>query len=313
MLSLLSLLQGGRSWTGIELAERLSTSPRTLRRDIDRLRELGYPVETTRGPGGHYRLVAGSAMPPLLLEDDEAVAIALGLRVASDGVMADVADTASSALRKVEQVLPKRLRQRVRAMHAATETTPARWPQVSARLLDIVGEASHRSQRLDFDYRDRGDARTRRRVEPYRQVLVNRRWYLLAWDLDRGDWRIFRMDRMSDPQVGPGRFEARELPAESAASFVENALKRYPPMHHIVVDFHAPLERVASLQNDRDGTLTRIDDEHCRYSVDADSFEWMAIMLGVLGLEYRIVGPEEFVEYSRKLAERIRESTEGKG
>lgn len=313
MLALLSLLQGGRSHSGAELARRLDTSPRTLRRDIERLRQLGYPVTTVRGPGGHYRLSAGAAMPPLLLDDDEAIAIALGLRLAADGSVSDIADTAANALRKVEQVLPGRLRPRLRAMHAATETTVVDRPQVTAELLHIVGEAGHRRQLLDFDYRDRDEIGSRRRVEPYRQVLVNRRWYLLAFDRDRADWRIFRMDRIGEVSVLPGQFPPREPPADTAVSYVEAALGSYPPRHRLVVDFAAPFERVASRMAGREGELEPLDAEHCRYRVEADSYEWMAIMLAVSGFDYRIVAPHGFIEYSRELARRVTAATDHEG
>ncbi|MGH8876376.1 MAG: helix-turn-helix transcriptional regulator [Stackebrandtia sp.] len=226
--------------------------------------------------------------------------------------MSDVAGTAASALRKVEQMLPKRLRGRVRAISAATETAPEHWPQVTAELLHTIGEAGHRRNLLDFDYRGRTGEPTRRRVEPYRQVLVNRRWYLLAWDRDRQDWRIFRLDRMSAVATIPTEFEVRELPGVDAASYVADAVSDHPARHRVIVDFHAPVERVASLLSERGGLLERLDNATCRYTADVDSYEWLAITLGVTGLRYRIVAPEGFIAYSRDLAARIAEGASTK-
>ncbi|WP_232665783.1 helix-turn-helix transcriptional regulator [Pseudonocardia sp. TRM90224] len=297
-LQLLSLLQTGRGWAGAELAERLATSPRTLRRDVERLRGLGYPVETRPGPGGHYRLVAGTAMPPLLLDDDEAVAVAVGLRM-----VADAGDeTGDGALRKLEQVLPARLRRKVAAVHHTTETAGG-GPSVPADLLALVGAAAQNHERMWFDYRSRDGASSARRVEPYRQVLSRRRWYLLAWDLDRAEWRTFRLDRMSAARTTGERFEPRELPAATAAEYLDAALKA--PRHRAVITFLAPLEQVADRIVDRDGTLEPLDATRCRLTTWVDSFEWLAVTTAVAGIDFRVEEPAGFTGYCRELRDRL--------
>jgi predicted DNA-binding transcriptional regulator YafY len=305
MLALLSRLQDGRTWSGPDLASRLGTSPRTLRRDVDRLRELGYPVQARPGPGGHYQQVAGTAMPPLLLDDDEAVAIVVGLRLAAGTrtPLDDEAGAAPRALRKLEQVLPARLRRTVTALHRATETAAAPGPAVSTRLLSLVGRAATQHERLAFDYRSRDGAPTQRRVEPYRQVLAGRRWYLLAWDIERGDWRTFRLDRVTDARTTGERFAPRELPAESAAAYLDAALKA--PRHRAVLTFLAPYERLADRLAHQDGTLEPIDDTRCRYTTWVDSFEWLAMSVAILGEEFRVEEPTGFAEYCAELSGRF--------
>jgi predicted DNA-binding transcriptional regulator YafY len=305
MLALLSTLQDGRTWSGTDLAARLDTSPRTLRRDIDRLRELGYPVQARPGPGGHYQLVAGTAMPPLLLDDDEAVAIAVGLRLAAGTgtQIDDEAGAASRALRKLEQVLPARLRRKVTALHRATETTPSPGAAVSTRLLSLVGTAAEHHERLVFGYRSRHGEPSERRVEPYRQVLAGRRWYLLGWDLDRGDWRTYRLDRVTGARTTGERFAPRELPAASAAEYLDAALKA--PRHRAVLTFLAPVEQLAGRLAHQDGTLEPIDDDRCRYTTWVDSFEWLAMSVALLGVEFRVEEPAGFAEFCARLSGRF--------
>src|SRR5262245_41846540 len=209
MLELLSLLQSGRDWPAPDLAARLGCSPRTLRRDLDRLRELGYPVESTRGPGGSYRLVAGRAMPPLLLTDDEAVATVVGLRFASLAQVDDASEAATSALRKLEQVLPARLRHRMQAVSAATEAASRAVRPSDTAQFQSLATATQQHQDVRFAYESRSGAASDRRVEPYRLVLLGRRWYLLGWDRDRGDWRTFRLDRITTVTVPGTTFHPR--------------------------------------------------------------------------------------------------------
>jgi len=305
MLALLSTLQNGRAWSGADLAARLDTSPRTLRRDVDRLRELGYPVLARPGPGGHYQLVSGTAMPPLLLDDDEAVAIAVGLRLAAATRtrVEDEDGAASRALRKLEQVLPSRLRRKVTALHRATETAPALGAAVSTRLLSLVGTAAEQHERLVFGHRSRDGTVTERRVEPYRQVLARRRWYLLGWDLDRGDWRTFRLDRVTDARTTGERFTPRELPAESAADYLDARLKA--PRHRAVLTFVAPYREMVDRLAHQDGTLEPIGDDRCRYTTWVDSFEWLAVTTAILGVEFRVEEPAGFAEYCAQLRDRL--------
>jgi predicted DNA-binding transcriptional regulator YafY len=208
LLRLLSLLQARAEWSGAELAEELGVTTRTVRNDVQRLRDLGYPVQASPGVGGGYRLGAGAALPPLLLDDEEAVAVAVGLRTAAGASVTDIQETSIRALAKLEQVLPSRLRHRVHALQAATVEIPAPGPTVDAAVLTAVAAACRDDQRLRFDYRDHDGSASVRTVEPHRLVHDRGRWYLVAWDRDRADWRTFRADRIqprgSSPASHPG-------------------------------------------------------------------------------------------------------------
>ncbi|WP_240971076.1 MULTISPECIES: WYL domain-containing protein [unclassified Microbispora] len=222
-----SILQTGRPFSGDELAARLDVSPRTVRRDVDRLREYGYPVETQPGPGGYYRLVAGRTMPPLVLDDDEAIAVLLGLAtLASSGSGEDGAldDAATRAYGKLDQFLPARLRPRVAALRASLETGRQLAPAVNAALLAGLAEAIDDREVVRFGYRDRHGGESRRRVEPHRQVHLLLRWYLLGWDLDRDDWRVFRLDRVRDLVRTGVRHAPRALPADAALAYLRQGL-----------------------------------------------------------------------------------------
>ena len=228
LLEMLSLLQGRRDWPGGELADRLEVSGRTIRRDVERLRRLGYPVESLTGPAGGYRLRAGSAMPPLLLDDDEAIAIAVGLRTAAGASVTGIEETAVRALVKLEQVLPAHLRRRVGALGSATFTLPAGGPTVDPQHLTVIATACRDSECLRFAYRRRDGTDSRREVEPHSVVNRGRRWYLVAWDRGREDWRTFRIDRLARPASTGVRFAARRLPAKDAAAYVERSIAGAP-------------------------------------------------------------------------------------
>lgn len=294
MLTLLSLLQDGRAWQGAELADRLGATPRTMRRDIDRLRELGYPVESVRGPGGSYRLVAGQAMPPLVLTDDEAVATVIGLRLAETAQV----DGTSGALRKLAQVMPSRLRYRVRAV-AATTSVRSR-STVDVEVVRQLGLAAYTHQDVRFGYRDKAGATTARRVEPYRQVLLDGRWYLLAWDRDREDWRTFRLDRIDDLDVPGSTFVPRLVPP--AVSFVQDVSDKSAVG---VIRFHAPVATVAERLVPQGGSLEAVDADTCRYVTVAESWDWLAMMVAMVGVRYTIEAPAELIECTRLLASRL--------
>ncbi len=213
LLTLLSLLQGRRDWPGSELADRLGVSGRTIRRDVDRLRELGYPVDAITGPAGGYQLRAGTAMPPLLLDDDEAIAIAVGLRTAAGASVAGIEETAVRALVKLEQVLPSHLRRRVQALQRSTMTLPMTGgPRVDPQHLTVIAATCRDQERLRFAYRARDDSESRREVEPHSLVNAWRRWYLVAWDCGRSDWRTFRVDRLSRPAATRRALRAAQAP-----------------------------------------------------------------------------------------------------
>jgi predicted DNA-binding transcriptional regulator YafY len=309
MLRLLSLLQTHRFWPGSELADRLEVSERTLRRDIDRLRDLGYPVNASRGVAGGYQLQAGSALPPLLLDDEEAVAIAVGLRTAAGGAVDGIEETSLRALTKVVQVLPRRLRNRVEALR--TYAVPAAWgggPTVDALALTVIAQACRDDERLRFAYTARDGSQTDRHVEPSRLVSLGRRWYLVAWDVERHDWRTFRVDRLSEPASTGARFRQRELPGGDAATFVRNQLSSVPTRYRVVVTIEAPaadVERVVYHW----GTVEALGDRRCRLVMNVDTFDWPAFVLGSVGVAFEVETPVEFGDYLRERGELFVRST----
>lgn len=311
MLELLSLLQSGRSWPATELAARLGASPRTLRRDLDRLRELGYPVSSTRGPGGSYQLVAGRAMPPLLFTDEEAVATVVGLRIAALTETGGAGAAAEGALGKLERVVPQRLRARIQALTAATEVNSRASRTLDLRTVQLLATAAHTYQDVRFDYTSRGGERTERRVEPYRQVLMGHRWYLLGWDRDRADWRTYRIDRIGALTVPGTTFAPRELPSEDPVSFVQDSARFPRTGRRGVVRFAAPVSVVSERLIARSGSLEAIDDTSCRYTTSTDSWEWLSAALATVGVPYSIESPPELITCSRKLAERIARAAGG--
>lgn len=303
MLRLLSLLQTHRYWPGQELADRLEISQRTLRRDVDRLRELGYPVDANRGVAGGYQLQSGAAMPPLLLDDEEAVAIAVGLRTAAGGAVTGIEETSMQALTKVIQVMPPRLRRRVEALRSYT--VPAIWsggPTVDALALTVIASSCRDDERLRFGYTAYDGEETRRHVEPHRLVSLGRRWYLVAWDVERGDWRTFRADRMVDPKATGARFRQRSLPGGDPAEFVRRRLNTRPTQHNVIVDIQAPAGRVKSVVTHW-ATVEPIDDDSCRMTMRTDTLDWPTMLLGGVGAEFTIVQPTELKTYVRTMGE----------
>jgi predicted DNA-binding transcriptional regulator YafY len=224
LLELLSLLQSRREWSAAELADRLGVGARTIRRDVQRLRELGYPVDAAPGVAGGYRLGAGAALPPLLLDQDEAVAIAVGLRAAASAGVDGIEETSLSALAKLEGLLPSAARRRVAAIASATTSYPGWGPLVDADVLAAVAAATRDRERLRFGYRDAGGERSRRLVEPLQLVFTGRVWYLVAFDCTRDDWRTFRVDRILAPLSHDRRFSAREPPARDIARYVQRSV-----------------------------------------------------------------------------------------
>ncbi|GAA4069572.1 YafY family protein [Actinomadura miaoliensis] len=306
LLNLLSLLQTPREWPGAELAARLGVSTRTIRRDIDRLRELGYPVEATMGPDGGYRLVAGTAMPPLLLDDEEAVAIAVGLRTAAGNPVEGIGEASVRALAKLEQVLPSRLRHRVGAFTSATVPLPAGdGPSVNPEDLAVLASAAAARERLRFGYRAGDGTESRRLVEPHRLVATGRRWYLVAFDNDRDDWRIFRVDRVRRPHRTGQRCAARELPGrEDAAAFLTRKINSLLPSYTAVVTLHMPAERARGRVGDGPDAVEPLDDNRCRVRSDTDTLEWLAARLIMLGCEFEVHEPPELIAYLRELSAR---------
>jgi predicted DNA-binding transcriptional regulator YafY len=309
LLELLSLLQMRRDWPGSELAERLEVSGRTIRRDVERLRRLGYPVESLTGPAGGYRLRAGTAMPPLLLDDEEAIAIAVGLRTAAGASVSGIEETAVRALVKLEQVLPAQLRRRVSALGSATLTLPVAGPRVDPQHLTVIAGACRDSECIRFAYRRRDGTDSRREVEPHSLVNHGRRWYLVAWDRRREDWRTFRLDRLTKPMATGMRFDPRRLPAKDAAAYVERSIAGAPTRYEAVVTLHAPAEEIANRVPPYWGAVEPVDEGTCRYITGDDDLGWLALRIAMLGVDFEVREPPELVEHLGALAARLRRAT----
>jgi predicted DNA-binding transcriptional regulator YafY len=305
LLELLSLLQGRRDWPGSELAERLEVSERTVRRDIERLRGLGYPVESLTGPTGGYRLRAGSALPPLLLDDEEAIAIAVGLRTAARASVTGIEEAAVRALVKLEQVLPARMRRRVRALGSATTTLPVGGPTVDPQHLTVIAAACRDSERLRFSYRRRDGTDSRREVEPHSLVNLGRRWYLVAWDRQREDWRTFRVDRLARPAATGVRFAPRTLPVRDAAAYVARSISSAPTRFEARVTLRAPAEEITSRVPAHWGTITPIDAQTCEYTTGDDDLGWLALRIGMLGVDFEVHEPPELAAHLLAIASRL--------
>ncbi|MEV7212326.1 YafY family protein [Kitasatospora cineracea] len=310
-LRLLTLLQSHRYWPGEELSTRLGVSARTLRRDVDRLRELGYPVEARRGVDGGYQLAAGAALPPLVIDDEEAVALAVGLQAAADGAVEGIAEASVRALAKVVQVMPARLRRRVEALRSVT--VPAQWQTDTAARIDpdtltAVALACRDTERLHFRYRAADGTATERHTEPHGLVRLGRRWYLVAYDLTRQAWRTFRLDRLAAPAPTGARFRPRTLPAADAAEFVRAGLQGQPRPHRVEALVDAP----AATVRQRIGAWAEIEEVapgRTRVRMNADALEWPAMALGSLEADFRIVSPPELTALLASWGERFTRCT----
>ena len=309
LLELLSLLQARRDWPGAELAERLAVSGRTIRRDVERLRELGYPVESLTGPAGGYRLRAGTAMPPLLLDDEEAIAIAVGLLTAARTSVTGIEETAVRALVKLEQVLPAHLRRRVAALGSATIAAPVAGPTVAPQVLTLIAAACRDSECLRFAYRSRDGVDSRREVEPHSLVNLGRRWYLVAWDRRRDDWRTFRLDRLTAPSSTGVRFTQRKLPAKDAAAYVRRSLTETPHRFEARVTVHAAAAELTKRMPSHWGTVEPLDANRCVYRTGDDDLDWLALRVAMLGVDFEVHEPPELAVQLRTLARRLRRAT----
>lgn len=307
MLRLLSLLQTHRYWTGPDLAGRMEVSVRTLRCDIDRLRELGYPVEASRGVEGGYQLAAGAVLPPLVVDDEEAVALAVGMQLAAQGSVAGIEESAVRALTKIIQVMPPRLRRRVDALR--TMTVPAGWggggPAVDPGVLTAVAQVCRDTERLEFGYTSRAGEHSERTVEPHRLVSLGRRWYLVAYDLTRHAWRSFRLDRLDLPRGTGTRFLPRELPAADAAAFVRAGIAEVRTPWTVEAVVYAPADRVRG-QVGQWASVEDLDGERCLLRMVSDTLDWPAMALGMVGAEFELVTPPEMqlhlADWARRFA-----------
>jgi predicted DNA-binding transcriptional regulator YafY len=307
-LSLLSLLQARRRWSGSDLAGRLGVSERTLRRDVDRLRELGYPVRAGRGTDGGYQLAPGAVLPPLLLDEEEGVALAVAMGHAAQSGIAGIEDAAVRALTKVVQVLPPRLGARANALRAMTVSPTTAGPVVPAEVLTVIAQSCRDEERLRFRYTARGGPDTDREVEPHRLVALGGRWYLVAYDLTRHDWRSFRLDRLAEPRSTGVRFRPRPLPAADAAQFVRSATGA-PAGHTVHALVHAPADQVRRAVGQW-GTIEPIDAERCRLTMVSTSLDWPTQALGNIGADFEVLGPPEFTDHLRDWGTRFLRAVE---
>ncbi|GAB2917851.1 YafY family protein [Micromonospora polyrhachis] len=303
LLRLLSLLQLHRDWSGTELAERMGVTSRTVRRDVERLRELGYPIHASMGTTGGYRLGSGSSLPPLLLDDEEAVAVAIGLHTGAVGAVADIEDASARALTKVEQVLPARLRYRVGALAEALVTMPSRdGPTVDAAGLTSFSAAIRAAETLRFDYVDHHGTESRRDVEPHRLVVWGRRWYLVGWDVGRADWRTFRVDRITRRTPNGPRFTPREPPDGDVTAYLRRTMVFDMWPYRARIRLHVSAAEIAGRV---DGVVTAIDDRTCRVDLATDSFDMVAFVLAMLDVEFEVESPPELAQHLHRLAGRF--------
>ena len=304
LLRLLSLLQARRDWTGTELAGRLGVTTRTIRNDVERLRGLGYPVDARPGVAGGYRLGAGGALPPLLLDDEEAVAVAVGLRAAASSSIAGIEETSVRALVKLQQVLPSRLRHKVSAFQSSALPMPSRGPQVDPEVLTMIASACRDHEQIRFDYQAHSGAASRRLVEPYRLVNDRQRWYLVAWDTGRDAWRTFRVDRMELRTPSGPRFTPRALPPDrEIAAQVARGIGEATWRYRARVIVHAPAAHV------RDRMPIPVDveslgEDQCAFKPGSDHPEMLALYLGLLDADFTIVDAPELTDALRRLTGR---------
>lgn len=311
LLALLSLLQVRREWTGQELADRLEVGPRTIRRDIDKLRSLGYPIEAAPGVAGGYRLGAGGELPPLLLDDAEAVAVAVGLRTAATGGIAGIEETSVRALSKLEQVLPGRLRRRVSALSVATSAFGVEGPQIDADVLAALAGACRDQTRLHFAYVARDERATQRIVEPAAVVYSGHRWYLVAFDLDRDDWRTFRLDRIRGRARAGERGRRRVVPGGDPAAFVRERLRgaregegpvTAPPGR---IRLHAPAARVRGRIPSRYAAVEPEGEAACIVTSRGAWSRGFLVWMAMLDEPMEVLDPPEMVEAARTVVARL--------
>ncbi|WP_347107832.1 WYL domain-containing protein [Paenarthrobacter sp. S56] len=305
LLQLLSLLQVRREWTGPALADRMGVTERTVRRDIDKLRNLGYPIHASPGITGGYQLGAGAQLPPLLLDDNEALAVALGLNSVAAGPVAGIGEASVRALAKLEQVLPSRLRPKFAMLKAAVTTLPTNAALVDPQQLTALSAAISDRRQVSFDYAKLDSNPERRLVEPYRLVDTGRRWYLVAWDVDREGWRTFRADRIASLPVERRKYEPRPLPADDIADYVQQSITRSPYRFDVVVRLRAPLAEVAAVVGPHLASLTAEGPSATILRAGWDNLAAPAAQLAALDMEFEILGPAEFKAFARDLSRRL--------
>ncbi|TJY65350.1 YafY family transcriptional regulator [Arthrobacter sp. CAU 1506] len=304
LLQLLSLLQMRREWTGSALAERMSVTERTVRRDIGKLRSLGYPINASPGVAGGYQLGAGAQLPPLLLDDDEALAVALGLSAVTASPVAGVGEASLRALTKLEQVLPSRLRPKFSTLKNAVVTLAGPTAAVDPEVLTGISSAVAERRVIGFRYAKADGESSRRLAEPYRLVDTGRRWYLVAFDTGRQDWRTFRVDRFESVPTPRERFSPRQLPQPDLAAYVQQSITRSPYQFDVVVRIDAPLQAVAERIPPNIATLTE-DGEATVLRAGYDSLDYPLVQLAAVGFAFEILEPAEFRQRAAELAGRL--------
>lgn len=298
VLRLLALLQRRPSWTATDLAAELGVTDRSIRRDVERLRALGYPVHATAGVGGGYRLGAGTRLPPLLFDDEEAIAAAVSLRLAAGGTVTGAGEAALRALTKLDQVMPPRLRSEVRAVHGATATLVGPGVEIDPELLVTLARACRDAVLVRFRYADRGE----RTVEPVRMVATARRWYLMAWDVDRDAWRTFRLDRMHDATATTWRFKPREHP--DPVEYVQRSFTEAPYTHVARIRLRAHPDQVRDLVPPQVGRVEEDRDGWCILIVGGE-LDWLAMHVARLGFETEVLEPPELRETAARLSRHL--------
>ena len=307
LLRLLSVLQSRRHWSGRELSERVGVDARTIRRDIDRLRELGYAVEASPGLGGGYQLKPGSALPPVLLDDDEAVAVAVAVRAAA-GSVGKMEDTAVGLLAKLDQLLPSRLRKRASALHSVTVSLASSRAVPSIEVLTRLATACRDRLKLRLNYRDRAGNATTRTVEPLRLAHTGHLWYLVAWDVQRADWRTFRTDRIQRLVSAGPHFAPREFPGD-VAQFVARSMAQVRYRYRLRLKLAGSATELVKRIPSWCGVLEALDEASCTLSTGADSIEVLAAQVALIGTDFEILGSRELVPELRKIAERLYRAT----
>ncbi|MEM6994900.1 MAG: YafY family protein [Myxococcota bacterium] len=313
LLRLLTLLQSRGFWSGADLAERLEVTERTVRRDVDRLRSLGYPVISSVGVAGGYQLGAGASLPPLHLDDDEALAVALGLRTVAVGNVVGVEQAALRAMAKLEQVLPKKLRRRIAALHDSVAPMYIDTPRVRPEVLSALAAGCRNHQQASFRYADGRGRTTQRVAQPHGVVHTGLRWYLAAFDEDRDDWRTFRLDRIEGAVSLGGRFTPREVPEGDVASYVSRSVSSDVYRHRARVLIHAPLAEVRARVPPLAGYLRHVDAKRCRLESGADSLSTLAVYIAALGEDFEVEDPPELRRELEALGVRIRRCTGPRG
>src|SRR3954447_510962 len=305
LLRLLALLQSRRYWPGAELAERLKVTGRTLRRDINRLRDLGYAIRSSTGAAGGYQLGRGSELPPLLLDDDEAMAVGISLRTACASGVTGMGDAGLSALAKFEHVMPERLRRRMNALQTSVSPMIGWRPAGDAGAISTAAPACHDHDCLRFRYRNHDGAEQARHIEPHQLVHTGSRWDLVAWDLARDDWRTLRLDRVQPPIATAARFQPRPTPEGGFTAYVARSVSTAPFPHRARIVLRAPLAAMREKLPPTAGVLETLGDDRCMLTTGTNSLDVLGIVLGITGVEFEVLEPPELIEHLRQLQKRF--------